>query len=102
MRATFARVALVVFVSTGLAGCKSMSGLAFWRKKPDNTAVAEAPKFNPNSQLPSAGVNPNNSLASVPGYSSTNAAAAAAAAGAAAAGSPTAGSSYAATPATYQ
>src|SRR5437868_3632487 len=46
MRATFARVALVLVVSTGLAGCKSMSGLAFWRSsKKDDTKLADAPKY---------------------------------------------------------
>jgi nuclear pore complex protein Nup98-Nup96 len=98
MRATFARVALVVFVSTSLVGCSTMSKLAFWRKSDDNTKLAEAPKYSgTNSQLPSAGVNPNNSLASVPGYSTNNAAAAVAAAQTQAGGS-----SYAGAPAAYQ
>ena len=91
------RFALVVFVSTSLVGCTSMSKLAFWRKKDDNTKLAEAPKYSgSNSQLPSSGLNPSNSLASVPGYSTNNAAAVAAA------GTAAGGSSYATAPASYQ
>src|SRR5262245_22879406 len=52
MRATFARVALVLFISTSVVGCSSMSKLAFWRSKKDDTKLADAPKYSgTNSQL---------------------------------------------------
>ncbi len=81
MRAKTGRVAVVMLSSIGVCGCTSSptwNHFSLWRKKPDTTAVADAPKFNPgNPALPSANQNPNNSLASA---SQPNAALAAAAA----------------------
>ncbi|HEY2826975.1 MAG TPA: hypothetical protein VGJ04_05185 [Pirellulales bacterium] len=105
MRATIGRVAVVMLLSIGVSGCTSgptWSSLAWWRKKPDATAVAggEAPKFNPaNPLLPSASQNPNNSLAG------TQRPGAMAAASMAAAGNPAAPAGttgYSASPAAYQ
>jgi hypothetical protein len=82
MRATFARVALVTILSTALSGCTSgptWSSLAWWHKKPESTAVADAPKFTPgNPALPSAAQNPAASLAGMPNANAAMAAAAAA------------------------
>jgi hypothetical protein len=79
MRATIGRVAVVVVSSISVSGCTSgpsWSSLAWWHKKPDTTAVAEAPKFNPGAPaLPSANQNPNNSLANLSRPAATMAAA---------------------------
>src|SRR5262249_48962534 len=76
MRASMGRVALVGFLSLGFAGCHmgmpSWSSLAWWKKKPDNSALIDAPKYDPSKTstaasngsptLPSASQNPMNSL----------------------------------------
>src|SRR5436190_22581210 len=89
MRATLGRIALVMLVTVGLSGCSSGSGMFAWfKKKPSNTALSEAPKYNPatpsNPSLPSTGQNPNNSLSSVgsTAWPATNASAGATAASA--------------------
>jgi hypothetical protein len=100
MRARTGRVAVVIFSSISVCGCTSgpsWNGLSWWHKKPDTTAVADAPKYNPaNPALPSAAQNPNNSLTNI---ARPNAAMAAAAANPAAAPGMT---GYSAAPAAYQ
>ena len=97
MRATIGLVAVVVVSSICASGCTSgpsWSSLSWWHKKPDTTAVAEAPKFNPGAPaLPSANQNPNNSLANL-----SRPAAAVAAAG----GNPAGPAVSYGTPAAYQ
>lgn len=101
MRARTGRIAVVMLSSISVCGCSSSpswSHFSLWGKKPDNAAVADAPKFNPaNPALPSANQNPSNSLASTTPPN----AALAAAAGANAAAAPGM-TGYGAMPAAYQ